>query len=115
MSEPNAGSDVVSMKLRGKKRGHRQVLNGAKMWIAQWVPTQTRWSYMPRRLQKALNRSCQASNGKPCGGHVQSGRADLRNMKLAACAMLSASTPKCLRRAARVSLRPKPSVPSVVS
>ncbi|MCK0511006.1 isovaleryl-CoA dehydrogenase [Aromatoleum buckelii] len=33
MSEPNAGSDVVSMKLRADKRGDRFVLNGAKMWI----------------------------------------------------------------------------------
>ncbi len=33
MTEPNAGSDVVSMKLRADKKGDRFVLNGAKMWI----------------------------------------------------------------------------------
>jgi len=33
MSEPNAGSDVVSMKLRADKRGDHYVLNGSKMWI----------------------------------------------------------------------------------
>jgi isovaleryl-CoA dehydrogenase len=33
MSEPNAGSDVVSMKLRAEHRGDRYVLNGSKMWI----------------------------------------------------------------------------------
>ena len=33
MSEPNAGSDVVSMKTRADKRGDRYVLNGSKMWI----------------------------------------------------------------------------------
>jgi isovaleryl-CoA dehydrogenase len=33
MSEPNAGSDVVSMKLKAEPRGDRYVLNGAKMWI----------------------------------------------------------------------------------
>ncbi|WJN57262.1 isovaleryl-CoA dehydrogenase [Pseudomonas sp. SO81] len=33
MSEPNAGSDVVSMKLRAEKRGDHYVLNGNKMWI----------------------------------------------------------------------------------
>ncbi|NUS68441.1 MAG: isovaleryl-CoA dehydrogenase [Ensifer adhaerens] len=33
MSEPGAGSDVVSMTLRADKRGDRYVLNGNKMWI----------------------------------------------------------------------------------
>ena len=33
MSEPNAGSDVVSMKLRADLKGDRYVLNGNKMWI----------------------------------------------------------------------------------
>ncbi len=33
MSEPNAGSDVVGMKLRAEPRGDRYLLNGAKMWI----------------------------------------------------------------------------------
>ena len=33
MSEPGAGSDVVSMKLKAEKKGDRYVLNGTKMWI----------------------------------------------------------------------------------
>ncbi|HOI65537.1 MAG TPA: isovaleryl-CoA dehydrogenase [Thiomonas arsenitoxydans] len=33
MSEPGAGSDVVSMKLRADRRGDGFVLNGSKMWI----------------------------------------------------------------------------------
>ncbi|MCZ8132345.1 MAG: isovaleryl-CoA dehydrogenase [Steroidobacteraceae bacterium] len=33
MSEPGAGSDVVSMKLRAERRGDHYVLNGRKMWI----------------------------------------------------------------------------------
>ena len=33
MSEPSAGSDVVSMKLRAEERGDHFILNGAKMWI----------------------------------------------------------------------------------
>ncbi len=33
MSEPGAGSDVVSMKLRAEKKGDRYVLNGTKFWI----------------------------------------------------------------------------------
>ena len=33
MSEPGAGSDVVSMQLRAEQRGDRYILNGTKMWI----------------------------------------------------------------------------------
>src|SRR4051794_22189641 len=33
MSEPGAGSDVVSMKTRADRKGDRFVLNGSKMWI----------------------------------------------------------------------------------
>lgn len=33
MSEPGAGSDVVSMKLRADKKGDYYVLNGNKFWI----------------------------------------------------------------------------------
>lgn len=33
MSEPSAGSDVVSMRLRAERQGNNFVLNGNKMWI----------------------------------------------------------------------------------
>jgi len=33
MSEPGAGSDVVSMRLKAEKKGDHYVLNGSKMWI----------------------------------------------------------------------------------
>ena len=33
MSEPSAGSDVVSMKLKAEKKGDEFCLNGTKMWI----------------------------------------------------------------------------------
>ncbi|MCB1684099.1 MAG: acyl-CoA dehydrogenase family protein, partial [Pseudomonadales bacterium] len=33
MSEPGAGSDVVSMRLRATEQGDSYVLNGNKMWI----------------------------------------------------------------------------------
>jgi len=33
MSEPNAGSDVVSMRTRADRKGDRYILNGSKMWI----------------------------------------------------------------------------------
>lgn len=33
MSEPNSGSDVVSMRLKAEKKGDFYVLNGTKFWI----------------------------------------------------------------------------------
>ena len=33
MSEPDAGSDVVSMRLKAEKKGDHYILNGNKMWI----------------------------------------------------------------------------------
>ena len=33
MSEPNSGSDVVSLRLHARKEGNKYILNGNKMWI----------------------------------------------------------------------------------
>ena len=33
MSEPEAGSDVVSMRTRAERKADRYILNGSKMWI----------------------------------------------------------------------------------
>jgi isovaleryl-CoA dehydrogenase len=41
MSEPGAGSDVVSMKTRADKKGDRYVLNGSKMWITNGPEAET--------------------------------------------------------------------------
>ncbi len=41
MSEPGAGSDVVSMTLRAEKRNDRFVLNGSKMWITNGPDAET--------------------------------------------------------------------------
>jgi len=41
MSEPGAGSDVVSMKTRAEKKGDRYVLNGSKMWITNGTQAET--------------------------------------------------------------------------
>src|SRR5918998_3987266 len=41
MSEPGAGSDVVSMTTRADKRGDRYVLNGTKMWITNGPVAET--------------------------------------------------------------------------
>ena len=41
MSEPGAGSDVVSMRTRADKKGDRYVLNGGKMWITNGPVAET--------------------------------------------------------------------------
>src|SRR5205807_1660882 len=41
MSEPSAGSDVVSMKTRAQKKGDRYILNGSKMWITNGPQAET--------------------------------------------------------------------------
>lgn len=41
MSEPGAGSDVVSMKTRANKKGDRYILNGSKMWITNGPVAET--------------------------------------------------------------------------
>ena len=41
MSESEAGSDVVSMKLRAEKRNDRYILNGRKMWITNGPDSNT--------------------------------------------------------------------------
>src|SRR5471030_4038 len=41
MSEPGAGSDVVSMSTRADKKGDRYVVNGSKMWITNGPVAET--------------------------------------------------------------------------
>jgi isovaleryl-CoA dehydrogenase len=41
MSEPGAGSDVVSMKTRADRKGDRYILNGRKMWITNGPEAET--------------------------------------------------------------------------
>ncbi len=49
MSEPGAGSDVVSMKLRADKRGDRYILNGNKFWITNGPDADTYVIYAKTR------------------------------------------------------------------
>ena len=53
MSEPGAGSDVVSMRLRAEKRGDRFVLNGTKMWITNGPTASTLVVYAKTEFAKA--------------------------------------------------------------
>ncbi|MGH8045131.1 MAG: acyl-CoA dehydrogenase family protein, partial [Stenotrophomonas sp.] len=52
MSEPNAGSDVVSMKLRADKRDDHYVLNGSKTWITNGPDANTYVIYAKTDLEK---------------------------------------------------------------
>src|SRR5437762_10219233 len=49
MSEPGAGSDVVSMRLRADKKGDHYVLNGSKMWITNGHVAETLVVYAKTR------------------------------------------------------------------
>ncbi|MBK6960031.1 MAG: isovaleryl-CoA dehydrogenase [Gammaproteobacteria bacterium] len=49
MSEPGAGSDVVSMKLRADRKGDRYILNGNKMWITNGPDANTYVIYAKTR------------------------------------------------------------------
>jgi isovaleryl-CoA dehydrogenase len=52
MSEPNAGSDVVSMKLRADKQGEKYILNGNKMWITNGPDANTYVIYAKTDIEK---------------------------------------------------------------
>ena len=51
MSEPGAGSDVVSMKLKAEKKGDRYILNGTKMWITNGPDADTLVVYAKTDMQ----------------------------------------------------------------
>jgi len=52
MSEPNAGSDVVSMKLSARLDGDRYILNGNKMWITNGPDADTYVVYAKTDISK---------------------------------------------------------------
>ncbi len=75
MSEPNAGSDVVSMKLKAEKQGDRYVLNGSKMWITNGGDADTLVVYAktdPAAGPKGITAFIVEKNfkGFSCGSHL---------------------------------------------
>ncbi len=52
MSEPNAGSDVVSMKLHARLDGDHYILNGNKMWITNGPDANTYVIYAKTQPEK---------------------------------------------------------------
>src|SRR3546814_6074417 len=59
MSEPGAGSDVVSMKLRADKHGDHYVLTGNKMWITNGPDANT-WVVYAKTDEQAKQRGITA-------------------------------------------------------
>ena len=55
MSEPNAGSDVVSMKIRADKKGDKYILNGNKMWITNGPDADTYVIYAKTDMEKGAH------------------------------------------------------------
>ncbi|RKQ72775.1 isovaleryl-CoA dehydrogenase [Oceanibaculum indicum] len=53
MSEPGAGSDVVSMRTKAEKKGDRYILNGGKMWITNGPDADTLVVYAKTDPEKA--------------------------------------------------------------
>ena len=85
MSEPGAGSDVVSMKLRADKKGDRYVLNGTKMWITNGPDADT-----PGGLRQDRSRGASARHHRLPGGKGFQGLRWRRSWTSWACA---AATP----------------------
>jgi isovaleryl-CoA dehydrogenase len=86
MSEPNAGSDVVSMKLRADKRGDRYVLNGSKTWITNGPDADTYVIYAKTDLEKAPTASPRSSSSgtgrlQPQQQVRQAGHARLQHLR----------------------------------
>ena len=52
MSEANAGSDVVSMRLKAEKKGSKYILNGTKMWITNGPDANTYVIYAKTDMAK---------------------------------------------------------------
>ncbi len=75
MSEANAGSDVISMKLKAERKGDRYVLNGSKMWITNGGDADTLVVYAktdpdagPRGMTAFIvEKGC---TGLSCGTHL---------------------------------------------
>ena len=58
MSEPSAGSDVVSMKLKAEKKGDEFCLNGTKMWITNAPNANTFVVYAKTNDESEKNNNC---------------------------------------------------------
>jgi isovaleryl-CoA dehydrogenase len=77
MSEPGAGSDVISMKLRAEERGGVYVLNGTKMWITNGPDADTMVVYAKTDPENVGPHASLPPEGahRPSGGRAAGGGA----------------------------------------
>jgi len=68
MSEPGAGSDVVSMKLRAEDKGGYYVLTGTKMWITNGPDADTMVVYAKTVAESEAASALQVASGRAAGG-----------------------------------------------
>jgi isovaleryl-CoA dehydrogenase len=81
MSEPNAGSDVVSMKLRADKKGDHYLLNGAKMWITNGPDAHTYVIYAKTDVQAGPKGITAFLVERDCAGFSRSPKLDKLGMR----------------------------------
>ena len=58
MSEPGAGSDVISMKLKAEDKGGYYLLNGTKMWITNGPDADTMVVYAKTEPADSVRAAC---------------------------------------------------------
>ena len=99
MSEPGAGSDVVSMRLRADRKGDRYVLNGNKMWITNGPDADTLVVYAKTDPQAGAARHHRLPGRE---GHARASRPRRSSTSSACAARTPASwcstTARCRRR-----------------
>ena len=81
MSEPNAGSDVVSMQLRAVRKGDRYLLNGTKMWITNGPDADTLVVYAKTDLGAGARGITAFIIEKTCKGFFASQKLDKLGMR----------------------------------
>ena len=81
MSEPNAGSDVVSMQLRAVRKGDRYLLNGTKMWITNGPDADTLVVYAKTDLGAGARGITAFIIEKTCKGLFASQKLDKLGMR----------------------------------
>ena len=81
MSEPHAGSDVVSMKLRAVRKGDRYLLNGTKMWITNGPDADTLVVYAKTDLDVGARGITAFIIEKNCKGYSTSQKLDKLGMR----------------------------------